>query len=633
MRIYVNGKLAVLKKDFSFEYVSENRLFLGRDGYSLTISFPLAGCSENIDIFGYIHRADVAKSSAYYECLIVDGAVSIAGTLSVVKVSETEVECQFAEGRCSQVATDPFEDVYINKMNLGSPAQTNPAFVTPRQAWKGIDEGAIAVALPWINESYPTAPNNWVDYSSDFTWNAENKKLSWQPYLLFIAKRICTVLGYTCDFSEWEGSEWRHLIVCNTLPGAYDMPEFAAALPHWTVSEFFEKLELFMCCEFDFDHRAKTVSMRFSRDVLDTIEPVRLNDVVDTYDVQVSQEDNSSCEYIASKRLAYKSCNHAMWNYYSCDNFVAGQRIVKRYDTLAALIAANKPRIDNSQMFPRVYWGEEVGVEYNSAFTTVDCLLYAADVDTYFVFRSLGPKTLFKAGKMHFFTQMYVLQPVNVFGSGSVEDDDTDTEEMEFVPPGIVDTYVNEDSDMGYMMSLSPGGLSTNSATTEASDIDDGDVDEQDQPGQIGCWSVAEVPETIQPGPAASIAEGSADESTGGFYDEMFVAFWPGGWDNSRSPYPIIDSVVIYEDWSYKVFPGFSMRLNSKSKPSLVQQLPQIVSRQKFKFSWLGRSIPDARAIFYIKGKRYLCEKITATFTENGMSQLLKGEFYPLEDD
>lgn len=632
MNIFVNGKNAVLKKDFSFEYVSENRLFLGRDGYSLTISFPLAGCAENIEIFGHINRADVAKSKAFYECWIVDKAVSLFGTLSVVKVSETEVECQFAEGRCSQVATDPFEDVYIDALNLGGPQTTSPSAVTPRQAWKSIDEGATAVALPWINESYPTAPNNWVDYATDFTWNVDVRKLSWQPYLLVLAKRICAAIGYTADFSAWEDSEWRHLIVCNCLPGAYDLPGFAYALPNWTVSEFFEKLELFMCCEFEFDHRAKKVVMQFSADVLDTINPVKLDDVVDTYGVEVSQDDNTNCEYIASKRIAYKDCNYSMWNYYSCDWFIAGQRIVKRYDTLSDLIEANKPRVDNSMRFPRVYWGETLGADYDTSFTTVDCLLYAADVDTYFVFRSLGPKTLWKTSSLHFYTQMYVLQPVNVFGSGSVEDDDTSTEEIEFVPPCIVDTYVNLDSDMGYMMSLTPGGLSS-SASTEASDVDDDDIDAQDKVGQLGCWSVSETPGTVQPGPSASIAEGSSEQSSGGYYDNMFVAFWPGEWDSTRSPYPIIDSVVVDEDWSYRLYPGCSMRLKSKYKPSLVQQLPQIVSQQKFKFSWLSKSIPDARAIFYIKGKRYLCEKITATFTENGMSQLLKGEFYPLLDD
>ena len=41
MHIYVNNKMAALKKGTSFEYVSENRLFSGSDGYTLTITFPL----------------------------------------------------------------------------------------------------------------------------------------------------------------------------------------------------------------------------------------------------------------------------------------------------------------------------------------------------------------------------------------------------------------------------------------------------------------------------------------------------------------------------------------------------------------------------------------------------------------
>ena len=54
---------------------------------------------------------------------------------------------------------------------------------------------------------------------------------------------------------------------------------------------------------------------------------------------------------------------------------------------------------------------------------------------------------------------------------------------------------------------------------------------------------------------------------------------------------------------------------------------------QKFKFSFLSDTIPNPRAIFNIAGKRYVCEKITATFSEDGMSQLLKGEFYPLLEE
>ena len=54
MIIYVDNKPAVLKSGSSFDFIAENRLFLGRDGYTLTLTFPLKECPQNRDIFGYI---------------------------------------------------------------------------------------------------------------------------------------------------------------------------------------------------------------------------------------------------------------------------------------------------------------------------------------------------------------------------------------------------------------------------------------------------------------------------------------------------------------------------------------------------------------------------------------------------
>lgn len=69
--------------------------------------------------------------------------------------------------------------------------------------------------------------------------------------------------------------------------------------------------------------------------------------------------------------------------------------------------------------------------------------------------------------------------------------------------------------------------------------------------------------------------------------------------------------------------------INDKSKNSL-RTIFNINPKQKATFKFLSDSIPNPRSLFVIRGKRYLCEKITATFTENGMSQLIKGSFYPV---
>lgn len=62
-------------------------------------------------------------------------------------------------------------------------------------------------------------------------------------YLLFITKKICQATGFTYDFSPWETSEDRSLIICNAIPAAWDVPAIARALPHWSFPEFFAQLE------------------------------------------------------------------------------------------------------------------------------------------------------------------------------------------------------------------------------------------------------------------------------------------------------------------------------------------------------------------------------------------------------
>ena len=74
MHIYVNNKLAALKKGTSFEFVSDNRLFSGSDGYSLTITFPLRGCPVNQRdgsfglLLAYVWCAYGMQTKSYYVC-------------------------------------------------------------------------------------------------------------------------------------------------------------------------------------------------------------------------------------------------------------------------------------------------------------------------------------------------------------------------------------------------------------------------------------------------------------------------------------------------------------------------------------------------------------------------------------
>ena len=92
-----------------------------------------------------------------------------------------------------------------------------------------------------------------------------------------------------------------------------------------------------------------------------------------------------------------------------------------------------------------------------------------------------------------------------------------------------------------------------------------------------------------------------------------------------------MEDIEIAEDWSNYRNIHFSMRINNSMR-NRRRTVHSVNPKLKKTFKFLTDTIPDSRAVFYIRGKKYLCEKITTTFTENGMSQLLKGIFYPIED-
>lgn len=606
MQIYVNNKLAALKKGTSFEYVSENRLFSGSDGYTLTITFPLRGCPENIAIFGHINRADVAAKKVIFDCEIRDRGFYKFGSITITEISETEVKTQFLEGRSEQNFDKTFDKVYINELDLGAPATTYKSGITPANAWYPEYSGCKYVALPWVNDYSGNIQNkaehivdDAVQKKSHYEWSEDTTGLSWQPYLLYITKKICEAVGYAADFSKWEEvEEYKYLLICNTLPHAWYMPDFANALPHWTVEEYFEKLELFLGGEFDFDHRSKRITFAFTQATLAAKRPVCLEDVVEEHSTEVKVDDDR-CEYLESKNLVYKDCDHEMWKFYSCDWFIKGwQNRVVKYNSMRELLDANRSyRTWNGQH----HRGGQI-----------DKLLYAADCDAYFVIRPVSRQQVVEwRGKIIYVYYRYKcrLQPVNLFGGRIVsEDEDAEQVEIEFVPAWIDDT----EEKYGRVLFLSFSGYDEDTNTTSE--------DDKDHP--------------FQKTHTVSSLEAGEKEKKSEYYDCIYIGWYDGSnyYQGGHLPYPNVENIVIADDWSNFNYAHFSLRINDR-QIRRGQIIHNIEPKMKTTFKFLADNIPDVRSVFLIRGKRYVCEKLTATFTENGMSQLIKGVFYPISED
>lgn len=93
-----------------------------------------------------------------------------------------------------------------------------------------------------------------------------------------------------------------------------------------------------------------------------------------------------------------------------------------------------------------------------------------------------------------------------------------------------------------------------------------------------------------------------------------------------KLPFPLIDDITILDDWTAERT-HVSLRINKHNTLGRLSDYT-IDPKQKYTFKFIADEIPNVRALMFIHGKRYIAAKITATFTEQGMSQLLKLEAY-----
>lgn len=616
MLILIDGKLAALKNNSSFDLVFENRYFTGSDSYSLSITFPLRGCPQNLAIFGNIQRTDVDKRKIIFDCELRHNNFYLAGAITIVEINEVEVKTQLLEGRSEQNFYSSFDDVFINELDLGSWPDSLPTNVTPPSTWLARE----AVALPWVNDASGNIQNEIVATQERYNqwvyqWAPETKELSWQPYLITIAKRICSAMGYSVDFSVWEQTDYKYLLVCNTLPAAWEITQFARALPHWTVSEFFEKLELFLNCEFNINHKKKFVSFAFSKDIINNTEPVILNNIVDEYAASISQEEKES-QYREAQNIEYNSRDDEMWKFENCEWFVKDcikKGLVQSYNMLSQLVA------DTRQYAVIRSYARNMGLNK---------LFYAKDVDTYFLIRAYKNIPVYErreeveivdGNEIHnYYTykinEYYMcLQPVNQFGEHIVnESEDAKSIKLDFVPAWIDEL----DEDKGNCLFLKFSNY-----------------DETNPEGERigGVIQTAEEGELIQPYLVQDLENGETDEAVE-YYNKIFVAFWDGAMEaTGKYPHPYTDSVIVRHDGT--IFrPHYSLRMN-RNNGMLRFRTHEINTLQQYTFSFIVNEIPNVRAVFHINGKKYLCEKITATLSsEKGLSQLVKGTFYRIID-
>ena len=119
MILLIDNQPAVIKDGSSFEYHSDNRLFMDRDDYSLSIELPL-GCPENDAIFGQVNRKDVDINNIYFAAEIICDNFQKRGAVVITAITDDVVKVQFLEKRSYQNFYPDFDNRYIDELDLGT---------------------------------------------------------------------------------------------------------------------------------------------------------------------------------------------------------------------------------------------------------------------------------------------------------------------------------------------------------------------------------------------------------------------------------------------------------------------------------------------------------------------------------
>ncbi len=274
--LYINNRLVELPNNTSIKLLDENPYFTKSSKYTYDVEVPLKGSTNNIRIFGCLHRQDVEKLIVTYKARIIsDNHTVIDGTATLTSVTENGIKLQILAGNAEMNFLSKYEKVYIDELTLGYITKLdgtpfkNEAEIIQYERALGDDNhrkfliGTYAEAdyifmpVKRSDEDYPYN-NIGIEYNlvGGGHYRAEfmtqifihvgnqwpvfpGYNIAPQPYMCFILRKILEVLGYSVVRNDIESTVMANEFIANDKI----ITDFSQVLPHWTISEYMTQIE------------------------------------------------------------------------------------------------------------------------------------------------------------------------------------------------------------------------------------------------------------------------------------------------------------------------------------------------------------------------------------------------------
>lgn len=301
--IYINDKAARLMEGFDIDLVFENPYFKGVSDYSYDIELPLPA---NFGIFGHINMVDVKKTRTFYKMEIrINGRVVMRGSAVVISVTERSVKVQMASGNAhlNMVYSNKYIDAEDMICTVDVPVKSKTYTEIPeadRDKYLGDESQTHFVYLPYLDKDNNLKNQVYYNRSDrgDSSRNSTRIKYdecSPMPYFRFLMSEVFRNIGYVLNEDIFnDNAVYQGLYVCR----AYVMDNKTSQkqvnlkhyLPHWTYTELIKQLEIFFVAYAVIDESKKEIRFVSLSDYYKNGQSEYIDDIVRKYDVDVNEE-------------------------------------------------------------------------------------------------------------------------------------------------------------------------------------------------------------------------------------------------------------------------------------------------------------------------------------------------------
>lgn len=339
--LHIDGKPVITKSGTTIKLVRENPLFTESGDYTFDITLPLAGCTKNQRALGLRHRPEVRLDDLCGKRMpfvLQTTVLRIDGTAVVTSVNQEEAKVQLLAGASdlNVSATTPHgTDVYIDELDLGKayekeapdayPDDDGDRYIgdskhtlSPRDklknwvhiaaldsqiygsanvtdcvvfpVWSSADDGfanARGLMENFIGGT-KTAEGYRYPITSSFASDYEGLVFAAQPYLVVIIERVLSALGYSVERNDIRDTWMKDIFVANTR-SEY---KFANIMPHWTVREFLDEVRRFFGVSIVVPKAGVAEIVRRSNYYNATSSVISLTEVSDEHSAEVDDDED-----------------------------------------------------------------------------------------------------------------------------------------------------------------------------------------------------------------------------------------------------------------------------------------------------------------------------------------------------